>query len=260
MRNVKHLLTIGSAVVGTLCLSASAMALPVGWTCTGNCGSSGADGVVTAPPIGGAYDWVSTDNGVQTLPHLNLGGETTGSLLQSNTFSAAAGDQLAFYFNYVTTDGAGFADYAWAELLDAALTPVALLFTARTTTGDNTVPGFGMPANAATLVPAATPIIPGGPSWSPLGPDSGACFDEGCGYTGWIQSLYTVAAAGTFVLRFGVVNWDDDFFQSGLAIAGATIGDVPIGPPGPPPVVSEPSLLILLGAGLGLAARRRCAR
>jgi hypothetical protein len=31
-------------------------------------------------------------------------------------FAATAGTALNFYFNYVTSDGAGFADYGWAEL------------------------------------------------------------------------------------------------------------------------------------------------
>ena len=35
--------------------------IPAGWTCTGNCGTSGADGVVTLAPSGGSkYGWVAS--------------------------------------------------------------------------------------------------------------------------------------------------------------------------------------------------------
>lgn len=235
----------------------SAYATPIGWVCVGNCGTLGADGVVTAPPGGTSYDFVSSENGVPLgTQDLNLGVETIGSILTSVAFSANAGDPLAFYFNYVTSDGAGFADYGWAELLDAGTgAREALLFTARTTPGGNTAPGFGMPANSATLVPASTPIIPGGPVWSPLGNDSGDCFSTGCGYTGWIRSTYTIPDAGLYMLRFGTVDWSDQQFSSGLAFAGTTVAGVPIDPPTVPD--SGSTLMLLGSAFLGLGALRR---
>jgi hypothetical protein len=254
------------AFVLLVSLVGSASAIPVGWTCIGACGTSGADGDVTAPPTGPSYDFVTTEGGVNPLVgHLNLGAETNGSILRSVPFLAAAGDDLVFHFNYVTSDGGDFADYAWARLMDSTLSPVALLFTARTTDepGGNTVPGEGMPANSATLSPPNTPVIvgtggEGGPVWSPLGADdTGDCFDIGCGYTGWIQSTYDIASAGTYILEFGAVNWTDTIWDSGLAFAGTTVAGVPLDQPS---AIPEPGSLILLGSGLIAAVRRARSR
>ncbi len=215
-----------------------------GWTCTGTCGTSGANGVVTlSPAANSTYGWVSTANGVNGLGLAGIGG-TNGSLIRSSSFLATAGQQLSFYFNYVTTDGSDYTDYAWVRLLDAGGKEVALLFTARTTSGGNTVPGKSMPTPASTLKPSSTPIIAGVPSWSPLGADSGECFDTGCGYTGWVQANYTVPALGSYVLEFGVVNWNDENYQSGIAFDGATIGGKPI----------TPTLLTVTRSGSGSGA------
>jgi hypothetical protein len=181
-------------------------------------------------------------------------GGTTGSSYLTQTFSAAAGDSLDLFFNYVTSDGASFSDYAFAELLQNG-TNVAYLFTARTQPSGDTSPGFGLPPNSSTLNPGSTPIIPGAPLWSPLGTSSGNCFDLGCGYTGWIQSTYQIGSAGTYQLRFGVTNFADNGFDSGLAFAGVSINDVPI-----PGGVPEPATWAMMIGGMGVvggAMRRR---
>ena len=256
-----HLTAVAAAVISLFMAgSASATAfdggIPAGWTGVGNYGTLGANGVVSTSPEGGNYGWIASNTGITGLGLPGIGG-TDGTRLRSGVFSANAGDKLEFYFNYITSDGAGFADYAWARLLDDLLNPVAVLFTARTTPGGDSVPGFGMPPIVADTTPDTVTIIPGGPSWSPLAGDSGRCFDTGCGYTDWVKSVYTIAGAGNYILEFGVVDWSDQIWNSGLAFDGITVGGVPIDPDGDVP---EPASLALLGlglAGLGMFRRRK---
>jgi hypothetical protein len=209
--------------------------------------------VVPLSPIGNSsYQYVTTTGGttgVGALPTGALGSETNGSTLATSQFTVTAGTDLNFYFDYVTSDGAGYADYAWAELFNSSNTPVALLFTARTVPSPgNIVPGTGMPAPAATLNPTSVPIQ-SGTTWSPLGSWSGDCYASGCGNSGWIDTDYTIAVAGTYYLEIGVTNWIDTLYDSGLAMDGVTVGGTPIVPPSNTPI-PEPSSIVLLFTGL----------
>src|SRR5438552_3330992 len=99
--------------------------------CVGACGTLGPVGVGTAPPPGGNYTYVTTAGGLPGVGSLPSVGGTNGSEYTTGLFTASAGSMLDFYFNYVTSDGAQYADYAWAQLQGLSnLT----LFTARTTT------------------------------------------------------------------------------------------------------------------------------
>lgn len=251
---------LAAVAVAAISSAASAQSfssgIPAGWAGVGSYGTLAANGVVTLAPSGGSqYGYVSTANGVSGVSPFSLGGNTTGSYLRSTVFSASAGDALNFNFNYVTSDGAGYADYGWARLLNADLTQAALLFTARTTTSGNTVPGFGLPATQATVSPS--PITAGAPSWSALGSSSGTCYSGGCGFTGWVSSTYAIQNAGNYILEFGAINWSDSAYQTGLAFDGITVAGVPIS------AVPEIESFAMLLAGLGIVgaiARRRQSR
>lgn len=199
-------------------------------SCIGNCGTLGEDGVVTLPPSGGSsYDFVTTFLGQDGAGQLPGAEGTNGSELLSTPFFAAAADTVEFYFNYVTSDGHGFADYAWSQLRKTSGETAATIFTARTKPEGTIVPGQDLPGVEAILVPTDVPIIPGGPVWSPLGDSSGECFGPGCGYTGWIKSTFTVAEAGSYQLAFGVTNSLDNALDSGLAFAGILVGGSVLG-------------------------------
>jgi len=243
---------------GLLALSFSVLSIGASQAgvCVGNCGNSNAaDGVVTTPPSGSLYSWISTYSGVNGAGQLSGVGGTNGTSYTTDVFAATAGQELEYYFNYITSDGSGYADYAWVQLLDNADNLVATLLTARTKPSGNIIPGQDLPAIDATLTPPSVEIIGGGPIWSALGGSSGACYAAGCGYTGWVLSNYVIASTGLYKLVFGVSNWSDTGWDSGLAFSGLTIDGKPIENEIPLPAAFP---LFLAGvASLGLFRRRR---
>ena len=217
------------------------MALPAqGATCIGSCGSNAGvvDGDVVPSPVSfGKYDWVSTFGGQSGAAQIGSQysfDATNGSELISDSFFGAAGQQVSFWFNYITSDGTGmFADYGFAQLVNVNTNEATNLFTARTHPTASIVPGDNMPPLGATLSPGTVTVLPGLTNWSPLGGSSGNCYNgqgQGCGQSGWVFSSYTIEESATYQLRFGAANWGDQAFDSGLAFSGllldgATIGD-----------------------------------
>ena len=224
--------------------------------CVGNCGTDGADGVVTLSPTGNSsYQFISTASGLSGAGEISTVGGTNGSQFTSVNFSGTSGEALTFYFNYVTSDGAEFADYGWAELQAADNSHVAWLFTGRTAPIGNTSPGLGLPANNSTLIPPTSAIVAGGP----FGPRSARpranVSTRVAGTRVAIQSVFDLPSDGAYHVVFGVTNFLDTNFDTGLAFDGLAAGGTPIKPGVPEPTTWA---MMLLGfAGLGVAGWRR---
>lgn len=263
---IKKINLLAVAVAMTAAGAAGAATLSGVGTYEGKAGVGSANGDVGANAYGNKYLYVTTHGSSYTKAGLGIGSETNGSELTTYSFTANAGDKLSYYFNYVTSDGtSNYVEYAYAKLNDisGAGANNALIFTARTNPDNTqpTVPGFGLPAidPSVTLDPAQALIQNKLTKWSELGSSSGTCFNvKGCGSTGWVKSTMTIANAGTYSLTFGVVNWNDTSYDSGLAIAGIKVGDDVIVDPNDPSAVPLPASGLLLLAGFsGLAAARR---
>lgn len=276
--NTLHTLLLATALATT-----AAHAAPVTppadlatWDCTGACGGVAPGGDIGASPTGNArFGYVTTfgsaASGVSpvVVKDNSTGVETNGSRWLSGSFSAAQGDELSLFFNYVSTDGKGYDDYAWARIVNASdQSLVSWLFTARSTNGGtkNVVPGDVIDKNEFdprdvivnyksdfdfTSKTADDPV-----DFSVLGDSNGTCWRDnapGCGYTGWLQSLYSFSAAGSYQLELGVTNWGDQAYDSALAFDFAQLS---VTTP-----VPEPASLPMLASGLallgGLAHRRR---
>jgi hypothetical protein len=271
-----HLIRAALAAAFALAASPSqaiAVAPPpdlAGWVCTGSCGASAADGDIVLSPLGNPqYGWVGTSDsaafGVSPLAldanSRGNGVENNGSRFVSGAFHANAGDRLDLRFNYVSTDGKGFDDYAWARVVDAGSNAlVAWLFTARSSNSSTgkIVPGDVVDKKAFdpdvvivdykdynfTSKTVEDPI-----DWSRLGFSNGSCWKDnapGCGFTGWLHSRVSFAAAGNYRVEVGVVNWGDSAYDSGLAFDFAGLVST----------VPEPQSFMLALAGLALFAWR----
>lgn len=249
----KFPIILSSSITGFLFASGQAYAALVGAY-----GTSGADGVVTLPPSGdSSYQWISTYGGVDGVGELTGIGGTNGSSYTTDIFRADAGSPIKFAVNFITSDGADFSDYAWAQLQTPSGTPVATLFTAQTQPSGDIVPGLGLPGVAAILNPSSAPIIGGAPNWLPLGGSSGSCFADGCGYTGWISSTYDIKDAGNYVLKFGVTNWSDNAYDSGLAFDNITVNGMPVPVSAVPVPASFPLFASAVAGLVGFARLRR---
>src|SRR5262249_45921216 len=121
----------GWAFLFALALGFSSNGNALASSCVGICGTATTtDGVVTIPPGFSSIGWISTHGGTTGAGQLPGVGGTNGTTFTSDSFHATAGQVLQFFFNYITSDGSQFADYAWVQLQTTSLTPVALLLTA----------------------------------------------------------------------------------------------------------------------------------
>ena len=275
------LLTV-AALTATAAQAAPVAAGSLDWTHTGAAGLIGASATVPVSSTGNTpFGYITTAGGVQGVSPLLLksdgkGSEQSenGSTITSSVFSAASGDTLSMLFNYVSTDGRGYEDYAWARLVVAGTQDTAAwLYTARS---DRSARGAVVPGNVlkrqvdGSLPDELDAVLNNGNSvgfnvsstdWDPLGGSSGFCWTSAntCGPTGWIGSDYTFDSAGDYVIEIGVVNWGDEAFDSALAfdfagLQAARFDGLTVVQPPAPGTVPAPATPALLLAGLALLA------
>jgi PEP-CTERM motif len=199
-----------------------------------SCGVSGANGVVTTSGLAGStqYGWVSTRgasvNSQAYLPGVTGSGAPTNGAFWSYSFTTLNPDEVvSFRFNYITSDGNGYEDYAYGMLDNE------LLFTARSDPSAYAVPGANMPAPVYTGAPTG-PIKANQTTWDALGNWSNTCWAVGCGFSDWLTAQYVIASPGTYTLKFGVVNLNDQYWDSGLAFDFNFLTAAAPPPPGNP--------------------------
>jgi hypothetical protein len=226
----------GKAVAIPILWDFEGHSVPSGWTNDGYSGVLPYSMSHLAPQGGSRYGYVAT----------NGASDQNVSWMRSDVFSVNAGDSLQLSFNYLTSDGRKFNDFAEIRLIGPADDEVLTLVNARTIE-------HGIDVGFLEGVALDGPPFTAGPSgWIQLGSDKNTCYgaNDSCGATGWWQLDYTFDSAGEFKLEFYVENAKDHLYQSGLAFDDISIshdGSVP-----------EPASLALLGIGLiGVAALRR---
>ncbi len=119
MRPVSHLAV---AIASSLLAVGRPAAASV---CVGNCGTDTADGVVTLSPSGNSsYQYVSTNGGVAGEPvKFQASVARTDRNLVRRRFWRQRIRPLQFYFNYITSDGAQYADYGFCATADGLWHP-----------------------------------------------------------------------------------------------------------------------------------------
>lgn len=314
-----HHLVLGTliALSAPLAQAADVSLAGVTWTGTGNTGlisgnynATGTDALLghagTGSPMVGfvstyhevidfdqPYVNPSPLNLVPTVNDFGSYNQTNGSMAQSSVFTVNQNDRLVLHFNYVSTDGRDYEDYAWARLVNAGTHKTAAwLFTARSGNapdGDGTSDyiqghvlsdqvGFGDldskdPDRQLAVTLPVVPGINGNTQWAPLGPSAGQCWDEGtsCGYTGWVESSFLASdkafASGSYYLQIGVANWGDTALQSAVAFDFSGLSQANFVNPtqvfdaAAPVPEPEGWAMLLVGLGvMGFLARRRGTR
>lgn len=217
--------------------------VPADWTYTGTVGTSGTTANLAATD--------ASEFGTMVTPgvdYLGFGG-TGGSTWESSSFEALDGDVLSLDFNFLTTDGNGFNDFMFIQLINASTDAVVATIANGNTTGpvDQAVPALGAPApliTGGTLSPTSAffdgiltgPIgvcdpdevlsgcTAGGQTF---GPDKYPAFPlpeeppppaSLGGSTGWVTSTFLIPADGDYKLSFVVQDLLNRVFPSGLAI------------------------------------------
>jgi hypothetical protein len=294
------------AVAAGACLGAPAMAgtvgcavgggtTPAGWTSGGVGGGVAATAAPYIPPGGASTDcYIVTDSGggypglnstgysssaipaAPNSPYNTIGG-TNGSYMASPAFAAAAGQKLNFNFAFITNDGSGsFSDWAASYLLPVNSlgvptgSPSLNLFTARTGSNSQVVPGYGFSGSPAglTLTPSTASLqgntfyldaLTGGtssldPNATQYGPTRYPNSGGPGGSAPWVNAsfVFNASDAGTYELIMATSNVGDTLYSSGLLFGGQSISTGVLAP--------EPASLALIGtalAGLGLVSRRK---
>ena len=276
-----YLAMAGTMLVATATHAADVALDGITWNTTGAAGVMAGGTTVPASPLGNApFGYVTTAGGVYGTSPLVLRDEGRGSENQTNgtkvvsaSFSAAASEKLDLYFNYVSTDGRGYDDYAWARLVNAGNnTTAAWLFTARSTNSanGNVIPGNVLNRQVDNNLPDELDAVlndgntvgfkVAGTDWAPLGYSSGICWDGAntCGPTGWIKSSYSITTTGSYYLEFGVINWGDEAYDSALAFDFAGLRQANFNGLTTPVPELPPVAMMALGLGLmAVVVRRR---